>query len=125
MYLSVHLQERLFHARMMVNPFTDFTWPTDPEADYVCDKSACYESDYGSKGYYDECCYGHYETDQLLNFVDGDKTTGFGPTNQEIIEYNKPMKRNYAMPYVYDDFTWSHCESSDVAANLKAQKTRK
>jgi hypothetical protein len=108
---------------MMINPFTDFTWPTDSEADYVCDKASCYEDASGAKGYFEACCYGHYEDSQLLNFVDGDKDSGYGPTNKEIMEYDNPSKNDYAMKYVYDDFTWSHCESSDVPANIKASKS--
>jgi len=83
----------------------------------VCDKSECYEGEgYDqdsmnalSYDYFDECCYGHYENDQLLDFVNGDKSSGFGMTNREVITSTDPSNKDYAMTYIYDKFEWDHC----------------
>jgi len=104
-------QERLLHAKLLSGGFDDFKWPTDSKSDYVCDKAECYED--GDKGYHDECCYGHYEDDQLLDFINADKGAGYGPTNKAILEDSDPTSSDYSMTYIYDDFTWSHCEGED------------
>lgn len=100
-------QERLLQAKFMAGGFDTSTWATDP--DDVCDKAKCYEADYGDKDYYDECCYGHNQYDQLLDFVNGDKSSGFGPTNHEILKGTNPSTVDYTMPYIYDNFDYDHC----------------
>ena len=42
----------------------------------VCDLFQCYEE--GVKGTHTQCCYGHYETDRLLDFVNRDATSYIG-----------------------------------------------
>ena len=77
--------ERLLQARFMAGGFDDESWATDPVNDFVCSKWSCYESEFGEKDDYDECCYGHYESDQMLDFINGDKNAGTGDTNHEVI----------------------------------------
>lgn len=60
--------------------------------------------------FYEVCCYGHYEHDRLLDAVSGDRTKFFGPTNAETLAATDPRSDSYSMPYVYDDFTWDHCD---------------
>jgi hypothetical protein len=45
---------------------------------------------YGAKDYYDSCCYGHYENDQLMDFVSGDRDSGMGLTNAEQLQQTDP-----------------------------------
>ena len=103
-------QERLLQIKYMIGSFANEDWPTDSVNSYVCDKASCYESEYGNKDVYDGCCYGHYEYDQLLDFVNGDKDNGYGPTNHEILKGTNPTNSDYSMTYIYDDFDWDHCE---------------
>lgn len=79
--------ERLLQAKYMSGGFNDNSWPTDSVNEYVCDKANCYEEIDGEQvvDYYDACCYGHYETDQLLDFVNADKTSGYGLTNKQVL----------------------------------------
>ena len=99
--------ERLTQAKFLSGGFTDTLWPSDSVNDYVCDKSQCYEDD--ELDYYAACCYGHYEDDQLLDFITPDKNSGTGPTNKETMDGLNPNNPDYSMPYIYDSFTWDHC----------------
>ena len=56
----------------------------------------------------------HYENDQLLDFVNADKNAGYGPTNGEILEDTDPTSMDYAVRYIYDGFTWDHCDDDFV-----------
>jgi len=100
--------ERLYHAKMMSGGFMTSDWPTDVTE--ICDKSKCYEDEYGAKGYYDQCCAGHFEDSQLLDFVSGDAYSGWGYTNREMLTMSNPNTDDYMLPYIYDDFSWNHCE---------------
>lgn len=102
--------ERLLHAKLMAGGFESAVWPTD--AADVCDKYSCYEEAFGDKGSYSQCCKGHYEHDQLLDFVSGNISRGYGDSNANIMSYTDPTNVGYAMTYVYDDFSWSHCDES-------------
>ena len=112
-------QERLLQLKYMVGSVSGSAWPSDSKNDYVCDKAQCYESSYGSKDYYGMCCYGHYENDQLLDFINGDKNSGTGLTNSQVLAYTDPTSDAYAMTYIYDHFRWDHCEE-DFAAEIES-----
>lgn len=117
--------ERLYHAKMMAGGFSTSTeWPTSAED--VCDKSTCYEEVYGGSGSYDECCAGHYEDDQLLDFVNHDFYSGYGPTNRETMDGSDPSSSKYTMTYIYDDFSWSHCSEDfeSLMETLKGERRR-
>lgn len=118
--------ERLLQAKLMSGGFDTYTWSSDPDDGYVCDKSSCYEYEQGSKDEYTECCYGHYENDQLLDFVNADKSSGYGLTNAQVMAFTDPTDTlsytdsesgssvsGYKMTYVYQHFDWSHCASED------------
>jgi hypothetical protein len=113
--------ERTLQAKLMTSSFADTLWPSDALNDYVCDKSNCYED--GVKDAWPQCCYGHFEFDQLLNFVDGDKDTGYGPTNREMISGTDPTNTGYAMPYIYAHFEWDHCLSDFTGLLSKLAST--
>jgi len=102
--------ERLLHAKLMAGGFENEKWASDPENDYVCNKAECYID--GVKGYHDECCYGHYKNDKLLDAVSGDRNSYTGPTNKATLKGTDPRKSSYSMTYVYDKFEWSHCTDS-------------
>ena len=101
--------ERLYHAKLMAGGFDDNSWATDAVNDFVCDKAECYMSTYGAKDYYTECCYGHYENDQFLDFATGNKSHKMGDTNGAVLIMTDPRSEGYSMPYIYDGFTWKHC----------------
>ena len=98
--------ERLTHAKLMAGGFKNTNWATDPVNDYVCNKAECYEEDYLATDYYDECCTGHYQNDQMLDAITGQKDSGVGPTNDFIMKSTDPTSMEYSMPYIYDDFSW-------------------
>lgn len=108
-------QERLLHAKYMSGGFTNATWPTDQVNDFICSKGICYEADEGARGSYSQCCYGHNQYDQLMDFVSANKTAGYGLTNDFVIKANDPKSELYSMEYIYDSFAWPHCadENSD------------
>jgi len=108
--------ERLLHARFMAGGFDTDEWADDPVNDYVCNKATCYNEDQALTddirapfGSWDECCYGHYIDDQLLDAPNGLRYSGTGATNREIMEWTNPTRTSYAMEYVYDGFVWDHC----------------
>ena len=125
--------ERLLQAKYMAGGFENEEWPTDATNDYVCDKSYCFDGD--DWGYWDDCCYGHYYDDQMMDAQANDRDQGYGPTNREIHEWTNPSSSDYAMPYIYSDFDWSHCsmvgldfedlltESSSTSNSLSKPKT--
>jgi hypothetical protein len=101
--------ERLLQAKYMSGGFSDNTWPTDPKADYICDKASCYDFDTGTYDYWGSCCYGHYENDKLLDAPNANRTGHVGWTNAEIHKATDPTSAEYSMGYIYDDFDWDHC----------------
>lgn len=100
--------ERLFHAKLMSGGFVDSSWPTDQKESYVCSKAKCYVNNVFA--YHSECCYGHYENDAMYDAINGDKASFVGPTNSEIMKGTDPQLATYSMPYIYDEFSWSHCD---------------
>jgi hypothetical protein len=105
-------QERLYHAKMMAGGFVNTTWPTDQMEDFVCSKAICYEDSEGDRGSYDSCCYGHFQYDQLLDWVHADKGSGYGLTNDDVLQATDPTSSKYTMGYVYDSFSWPHCSQA-------------
>ena len=86
----------------------DFVWPTvatttDSHASgYVCEKPKCYDPDLGDeREWWSECCRGHYEYDQLMDFITGNKSAGIGATNREILDGIDAGSNSYNMPYMY------------------------
>ena len=119
-FWSIHpMQERLMHVKYMTGGFEDDTWPSDSKHDYVCTLAKCYESDVDKYAYQDQCCYGHYETDQLLDWTTGDTSAGFGPTNKQILKNTDPSSRSYSVNYIYDNFDF-RCVGSPYRLSLFA-----
>jgi hypothetical protein len=110
--------ERLTHAKFMAGGFDNEKWSSDAVNDYVCDKAECYDSSTGTKDYYVDCCYGHYENDQTLDFITGNRSNYIGSSNKETLAATDPRLSSYSMPYIYDTFTWDHC-SQDFDSLLK------
>lgn len=106
--------ERLLQAKYMAGGFNSDDWPTDAEAEYVCNKVSCYNSDIDDFEVSEECCYGHYQHDQMYDATNNDRDTKVGPTNNDIHEWTNPTKSYYAMPYIYDGFTWEHCNEVEL-----------
>jgi len=102
--------ERLTHAKLMAGGFQDDDWAEDVQGDQkVCDKSQCYDEDKGGMGYWDNCCYGHFEDSKFLDFTTGNKSNYYGETNGAIMLQADPRAEFYSMPYIYDSFSWKHC----------------
>jgi len=111
-FWSIHpMQERLLHIKYMTGGFSDDTWPSDSKHDYVCTLAQCYEASDDTYAYHEDCCYGHYETDQLMDWTTGNTNKGFGPTNKQTLKDTDPSSKNYAVEYIYDNFDFSHCLS--------------
>ena len=104
--------ERLMQAKYMAGGFASDAWPTDALGEYVCNKVSCYDSDVGDFVLSDDCCYGHFQFDQMFDAPNNDRDTKVGPTNDDIHRWTNPTKDSYAMPYIYDTFTWDHCTDS-------------
>ena len=106
--------ERLLQVKYMSGGFTTDEWPSDASNEYVCNKVSCYNSATNDFDISDECCYGHFQYDQMYDATNNDRTTKVGPTNNDIHEWTNPTKSYYAMPYIYDGFTWDHCLVVDI-----------
>ena len=101
------------HVKYMSGGFQDETWPSDSKHDYVCTLAKCYESDSDSYSYHDECCYGHYESDQLMDWTTGNTNMGYGPTNKAMLKNTNPSSsKSYSVNYIYDNFDFSHCDDA-------------
>ena len=106
--------ERLTHAKLLSGGFDDETWSTDPVNDFVCTKSSCYDEVLDESDYFADCCYGHYEYDQMYNGFKGTRDDYFGITNHEAFVSTDPRNASsYAMSYIYNDFTFDHCSKTD------------
>ena len=103
--------ERLFQYKLLTGGFDDESWYTDPVNQKVCEKPSCFNATHGFSSYWSHCCYGHYEDDQMLDFESGDVNRHVGPTNKELLAMSDPRSENYKLPYIYDEFTWDHCEN--------------
>lgn len=120
-------QEKTLQLRFMTGGFDEFTWPSNPlpveSTNYICNHQSCYNFDtYGGEQFaYESCCYGHYEFDQLFDFKDPARKTGFGMTNRELLDAVNPTG-SYSVGYIYDSFTWSHCtdDQTDFDALVKS-----
>ena len=43
--------------------------------------------------------------------MNGIKTAYIGETNREILDATDPRSTTYSMGYIYDTFTWDHCDN--------------
>eukprot|EP00595_Chromulina_sp_UTEXLB2642_P002269 CAMPEP_0196763506 /NCGR_PEP_ID=MMETSP1095-20130614/4234_1 /TAXON_ID=96789 ORGANISM="Chromulina nebulosa, Strain UTEXLB2642" /NCGR_SAMPLE_ID=MMETSP1095 /ASSEMBLY_ACC=CAM_ASM_000446 /LENGTH=479 /DNA_ID=CAMNT_0042116881 /DNA_START=795 /DNA_END=2234 /DNA_ORIENTATION=+ len=116
--------ERLLHAKLMSGGFKVEKWASSFVHDFVCEKSHCYEADVGYTDTHADCCYGHYENDQLLDAISGDRTNRIGLTNKQMLESSDPRTISYAMPYIYDSFSWDHCTSNSFSSLFKDMRTK-
>lgn len=53
-----------------------------------------------------------------MNAPDGDRYSGIGYTNREIMEMTNPTLDSYGMDYIYDKFSWDHC--ADIGYDFDA-----
>lgn len=97
--------DRLLQYKVLAKPFTDKTWDFSSESSGS--NEYCTTSTSG--------CDGHHAGDltywKLVVNEDGvykSKTM----TNQEVREAINP--ETYSMPYIYNHFKWSHCDSMNV-----------
>jgi hypothetical protein len=118
--------EKLYHIKRIAGGFsTNDKWAEDATNEFVCRHAKCleYEATEGryEKGYFQECCYGHFEYDQLLDAFSGHKEARYGQTNSEILESIDSSSSSYSAPYIYDSFEWKHCpqDFSRLLINMK------
>jgi len=105
-------QERLLHLFLIASHVEQWKWPSNSELDYVCGTAECYDDVTDTYGYRESCCYGHYEDDQLLDYITGDDTKYVGATNKETLAASNPLLDSYSVPYVYDSFQFDHCDNA-------------
>jgi hypothetical protein len=122
--------ERLYHVKRMAGGFsTNDKWAEDATTEFVCRHAKCleYEVTEGryEKGYFQECCYGHFENDQLLDAFSGHKELRYGKTNSDILESIDSSSSAYSAPYIYDSFEWDHCpqDFSQLFIDMKKKYT--
>lgn len=99
--------ERLLQAKLMAGGFFSEEWFDNVKTQHVCDYARCYDADLDTTDYFEDCCYGHFEDDRMLD-ISG--SGYFGPTNSAVLLATDPRYDTYSMPYIYDSFSWSHCE---------------
>lgn len=92
--------ERLLQYKTLVRPFKDNTWTTDKTATCLY--------------YNDSSCEGHNPEDathfKLTHFdTIQQRYVSEQLSNQKVRESTSPI-HGYAIPYVYGDFEWSHCD---------------
>ena len=114
--------ERLLQAKFMSDGFKSEVWYTNAITQNVCDFSQCYDEDTNKLDYFDDCCYGHFENDRLLDAISGDRSKFFGPTNAETLAATDPRSEAYSMPYIYESFTWDHCNEDFVGYLTQGKK---
>jgi len=102
--------ERLYQYKTFVHPLKTTFWPTggqskndDDAIDHACD-SIWYNSNCKSHHAYDKIAFSALTKDSSGNYARS------LPTNKELLHSFSPANGGYAMPYVYEDFTWEHCE---------------
>ncbi len=104
--------ERLTHAKLMSGGFESETWYTDATTEFVCAKTACYDEDLDETDYFEDCCYGHYEYDQMFDGFTGTREDYYGATNHKSLSATDPRTSSYSEVYIYDDFSYDHCADS-------------
>ncbi len=60
----------------------------------------------------------------MYDFVTATRTSSFGATNEETLAAADPTSADYSMPYIYDRFSWDHCEE-DFDGMLKDKLRQK
>jgi len=105
-------QERLLHVFLLASNIQQWKWPTNSEVDYICGTAECYDDETDTYGYFDSCCYGHYENDQLLDYIKGDDKSYIGATNKDTLAASNPLLDTYSVPYIYDTFQFDHCDDT-------------
>lgn len=116
--------ERLLQAKFMSDGFKSEEWYTDAVTQNVCDFAQCYDEATNTLDYFEDCCYGHFESDRLLDAISGERSQFFGPTNAETLAATDPRSETYSMPYIYDSFTWDHCNEDFVGYLTQGKKKR-
>ena len=116
--------ERLFQYKLLTGGFADESWYTDPVNQKICEKPSCFNSTHGFTSYWPHCCYGHYENDQMLDFESGNVNNHVGPTNKEFLAISDPRSAEYKLPYIYDEFSWTHCDENDFIGLMEGKINR-
>lgn len=102
---------------------TDFTWPdenisyTDENGDSVSEMISLYGEDCTGHRGSDVFPFGLLDTDTdgftVKTGIRGNDETGNTLTNRELLQAFDP--RSNSLPYVYDNFKWTHCEADGVS----------
>ena len=109
--------ERLLHYKRLVAPFADERWAA-PEKSGSSERPTTEFCAYHARA----SCAGHHDDDlvgwsmPLLARRGGggasSAASSWEPSNGELLALSDPASSDYALPYVYDSFTWPHCDST-------------
>ena len=102
--------ERLYQFKTLVNPLKSLYWPSGgvssnefDDDDTPCD-TIWYSSNCKSHHSYDTTAFSALQKDSTGNYARS------LPTNKDLLHSFSPANGGYAMPYIYEDFKWDHCE---------------
>jgi len=59
--------ERLLQAKLMAGGFFSEVWFDDVKNQHVCDYARCYNAELDTTDYFEDCCYGHFADDRMLD----------------------------------------------------------
>jgi hypothetical protein len=100
--------------KFIAGGFADNYWPDSAtvKGTYVCNHQSCYDLNNVSAGKetWDSCCFGHFEYDRMYDFESGSRDAFYGPTNHEALASIDPRSADYNVTYIYEDFSWDHCD---------------
>ena len=106
--------DRLIQARYMSGGYANYTWPTDGESDYVCDKAECFQPSTKTFAYNESCCQGHWADDKIMISDTTEVIQYVGMTNTEQLDAINPTIDAYSVPYIYSNFNYTHCLNQGV-----------
>ncbi|CAN0387437.1 unnamed protein product [Pylaiella littoralis] len=123
-FWSTHpTMERLWMFSILTGHITDFTWPddnlsyTDKDGSTVSETLSLYGEDCTGHRGSDIFPFGLLDTDidgfTVKTGVRGNLETGNILTNRELLQAFDA--RSNSLPYVYDNFKWTHCEADGVS----------
>merc|ERR1719152_742813 len=99
------------------SPTDPIFWPTHPALDRLWHWRKI--SGFTNEDWTNSSCWGHNEDDTTVWHVDLDETSDTQYTNGELMDLFNPMM--VETPYIYDTFTWPHCEEEGYPLQLVEQ----
>jgi hypothetical protein len=110
---SIPGMDRALQMKLMLGGFATTTWPTDAVNEFVCVTPSCYNSNTKLVDEHDDCCYGHFEEDQVMDFSTGDTKDKTLDTNKQTYDLLNPLSEMPLLTYIYDNIganAFAHCD---------------